>query len=412
MKTITDENKIHEFLHRGVELILPDKEFTKTRLLSGEILTVYLGIDPTGPNLHIGHAIALKKLSQLQKLGHKIILLMGDFTARIGDPTDKLATRKTLKPEEIAENLKNYKNQASKIISFEGENPVEIKFNNDWLGKMNFADVLGLCSQVTVQQLLERDMFQKRITEEKPIYVHELLYPLMQGYDSVAMTVDGEIGGNDQLFNMLMGRSLLKSHNKEKFIMTVKLLTDATGTKMGKSEGNMVTLNDSPDVMYGKIMSWTDGMIVGGFELCTDISQEEILDMEIGMQNGENPMQYKKRLAREIVTMYHSHIDAEQAQANWEQTFSEGGIPDQVPEIIGNPEQSLIDIFSEQKIVASKSEFRRLFDEGALKILTSSEDAQDATSKIIEEKLHDVNQKITTTSIIKIGKKKFIKVVI
>lgn len=398
----TDQNKIEEFLNRGVEQVLPSKDFAKSRLISGDVIKVYLGIDPTGPSLHIGHAIALKKLAQLQNLGHKIVLLMGDFTARIGDPTDKLATRKTLTTEQITENLKNYKAQASKIVSFEGENPAEIVFNNDWLGKMSFADVLELCSKTTIQRLLERDMFAKRIAEEKPVYVHEALYPLMQGYDSVAMMVDGEIGGNDQLFNMLMGRDLLKEYGKEKFVLTVKLLTDASGTKMGKSEGNMVTLDDSADDMFGKILSWTDGMIIGGFELCTNVSREEILDMEVGMQNGENPMQYKKRLAREIISIYHNDIEAESAQANWEQTFSEGGLPTDIPEISGATGTELVEILAGEKILASKAEFRRLVDEGAVKIMNESG----------EEKITDSKFTVTQTSIFKIGKKKFVKIII
>lgn len=397
-----DEHKIYAFLNRGVETILPSKDFVKEKLLKDEQLTMYLGIDPTGPTLHIGHAIAIKKLAQFQALGHKIILLMGDFTARIGDPTDKLATRKTLTIEEINENLKNYKEQAGKLISFEGENPAEIKFNSEWLGRMSFADVLDLASKTTVQQMMERDMFEKRQEEGKPIYIHEFLYPLMQGQDSVAMMVDGEVGGNDQLFNMLMGRDLLKEHGKEKFVLSVKLLADPTGKKMGKSEGNMITLDDSPEQMFGKIMSWTDGMIIGGFELCTDISQDEILDMEIGMQNSENPMQYKKRLAREIITIYYNQNLAESAQANWEQMFSEGGLPTVIPEISGTTGELLVDILATENIITSKAEFRRLVDEGAVKIMTEDNE---------EIKITDPKQVATGTIILKIGKKKFIKII-
>lgn len=399
----TNPEKIYEFLYRGVETILPSRDFVESQLRSGKKLTMYLGIDPTGPNLHIGHAIALKKLAQFQSLGHRVILLMGDFTARIGDPTDKLATRKTLTHEEILENLKNYKQQASKILSFEGVNAAEIKFNSEWLGKMDFADVLNLASKTTVQQMLERDMFQKRIEEGKPIYIHEFMYPLMQGQDSVAMMVDGEIGGNDQLFNMLMGRELLKEHGKEKFVMTVKLLADATGKKMGKTEGNMVTLNDSPDEMYGKIMSWTDGMIIGGFELCTDISKDELLEIGIGMQNNENPMQYKKQLAREIISIYHNKILAEEAQNNWEKTFSEGGLPDIIPEIKGELEKLLSELLVENDYLESKGEFRRLTDEGGIKIISDN---------LSEEKITDFQYKISETIILKIGKKKFVKITI
>lgn len=399
MTTLIAE-KISEFLHRGVETILPSRDFVEAQLTSEKQMTVYLGIDPTGPSLHIGHAIAMKKLAQLQNLGHKVILLMGNFTAKIGDPTDKSAVRKTLSDADILENLKNYKQQASKLLSFEGPNAAEIKFNADWLGKMNFADVLELASKTTVQRMLERDMFQKRIEEGKPIYVHEFMYPLMQGQDSVAMMVDGEIGGNDQLFNMLMGRELLKEHGKEKFVVTVKLLTDPTGKKMGKSEGNMITLDDSADDMFGKIMSWSDGMIIGGFELCTDIPREQILEIELAIQNGENPMQFKKQLAREIITTYHSADQAIDAQNNWENTFSEGGIPENIPEITGETGKLLSEILVKNKVLSSKAEFRRLIDEGGIKIISEQG----------EEKITDFQYTFSENIILKVGKKKFVKV--
>lgn len=402
MATLIAE-KISEFLHRGVETILPSRDFVEAQLISGKQMTVYLGIDPTGPSLHIGHAIAMKKLAQLQNLGHKVILLMGNFTAKIGDPTDKSAVRKTLSDVDILENLKNYKQQASKLLSFEGPNAAEIKFNADWLGKMNFADVLELASKTTVQRMLERDMFQKRIEEGKPIYVHEFMYPLMQGQDSVAMMVDGEIGGNDQLFNMLMGRELLKEHGKEKFVVTVKLLTDPTGKKMGKSEGNMITLDDSADDMFGKIMSWSDGMIIGGFELCTDIPREQILEIELALQNGENPIQFKKQLAREVITLYYSADQAIDAQNNWERTFSEGGLPDVVPEIIGEHGKLLSEVLVENGYLESKGEFRRLADEGGVKIISDD---------LSEEKITDFQYKLENTVVLKIGKKKFVKIIV
>ena len=397
---ITDEAKIQEFLFRGIETVLPSRDFVADKLKSGKQLRVYLGIDPTAPTLHIGHAIPLKKLAQLQALGHKIILLIGDFTAQIGDPTDKMATRVALTPDEIASNLKVYKSQASKILNFEGENPAEFKMNSEWLGKMNFADVLSLSSKMTVQQMLERDMFQKRMTEGKPIYVHEFMYPLMQGYDSVVLGVDGEIGGNDQVFNMLVGRDLLKDHNKDKFVMSVKLLTDSSGKKMGKSEGNMITLMDDADQMFGKIMSWTDGMIIGGFEMCTDVDRAEILDMEVSIQNGENPMDFKKRLAREIVTLYHSADAATTAQTSWENAFSKGGVPDEIPEIVTESGVLLMDILAKNSLVESKSDFRRLVDEGAIKIIRGDN----------EEKITDQKYEVSETVIFKIGKRKFLKV--
>jgi tyrosyl-tRNA synthetase len=398
----TSPEKIHTFLHRGVEKILPSKDFVQQQLESGKRLKIYYGIDPTGPSLHIGHAIAIKKLAQLQQMGHEIIFLIGNFTAMIGDPTDKLAARVTLTPEQIAENLKNYKEQASKLVRFDGENPAELRFNNDWLGKMDFSDVINLCSKVTVQQLLERDMFQTRVKDEKPIYAHEILYPLMQGYDSVALMVDGEIGGNDQLFNMMMGRELLKEHGKDKFVMTVKLLADANGKKMGKSEGNMITLQDSPDDMFGKIMSWTDGMIIAGFELCTDIPDQEITTIALSIQNGDNPMQYKKQLAREIITLYHSADQAIDAQNNWEQTFSEGGIPENIPEINGESGKLLSEVLVEHDFIGSKAEFRRLTDKGGVKIITETD----------EIKITDFQYKLSETIIVKVGKKKFVKITV
>lgn len=394
----TDNQKIYEFLHRGVESILPSREHVKTQLSSGEPMKIYLGIDPTGPSLHIGHAIAIKKLAQLQNLGHKVVLLIGDFTARIGDPTDKLATRKTLTEEEIAHNLRNYKAQASKIISFEGENAADIAFNNDWFGKMSFADVLNLCSKTTAQQLLERDMFQKRIEEGKPIYMHEMLYPLMQGYDSVALGVDGEIGGNDQLFNMLMGRELLKDQNKDKFVLCVKLLADPTGKKMGKSEGNMITLDDSPKEMFGKVMSWTDGMILGGFELCTSIPFEEITQIGIGIQDGENPMGYKKRLAREIIQTYYSPEEAQNAELEWQNTFSDKKFPEDASTITITKKQSITDWLVEAGLVVSKSEVRRLITAGGVKIISNDD----------EVKITDPNYLVTETIQVKVGSKKFV----
>jgi tyrosyl-tRNA synthetase len=399
----TNPEKIHEFLYRGVEAFLPTRDFVRDRLVSGERLKVYYGIDPTGPSLHIGHSIPIKKMAQLQALGHHIVFLVGDFTARIGDPTDKLAARVQLSTEQITKNLKNYKEQASKIISFDGPNAAEFKFNSEWLAKMDFTDVINLLSKTTIQQLLERDMFQERIREQKPIYAHEIVYPLMQGYDSVMMMVDGEVGGNDQLFNMLMGRTLLKECGKDKFVMTVKLLADSNGKKMGKSESNMITLEDSPDDMFGKIMSWTDGMIITGLELCTDIPDQEITTIALSIQNGENPIQYKKRLAREIVTIYHNESKAMAAQNSWERIFSEGGLPDSIPEISGEGGKLLSEVLVENGYLESKGEFRRLTDEGGVKIIFDD---------LLEEKITDFQYKLSRTIVLKIGKKKFVKIVI
>jgi tyrosyl-tRNA synthetase len=245
-----EEYKQKELLERGVSAIYPSREFLEKKINSGKKLTLYLGIDPTGPTLHLGHFIQLKKMAEFQKAGHQIIILIGDFTAMIGDPTDKKSTRQPLSRKQVLNNLKDYKKQISKIISFKGKNKAKIRFNSKWLKKMNFENVLSLASNMTVQQMLERDMFKKRMDEGRPVSIHEFLYPLMQGYDSVVMDVDGEVGGNDQTFNMLCGRDLMKTlKNKEKFVVTTKLLEDNQGQKMGKTEGNMVALSDNPAQM-------------------------------------------------------------------------------------------------------------------------------------------------------------------
>src|SRR3989338_3063971 len=321
MNINTDPKKIDALLDRGVEQIFPNREFLEARLKEGKRLSLYVGVDPTASDLHIGHGIFLRKMAQFQELGHKIILLIGDFTGMIGDPSDKSATRVRLTHEQVLANAQTYREQASKIISFEGENPAELKYNSEWLGKMSFTDVVELSAHFTVQQMLSRDMFKKRLQEDKEIYLHEFLYPLMQGYDCVAMDVDGELGGNDQMFNMLAGRTLMKAmKNKEKFVLTTKLLVDPTGKKMGKSEGNMIRLNDSADEMFGKVMSWTDGMIVGGFELMTDVSMEDVVAISKSLIREEvNPRDVKAQLAREVVKQFFRDGEALAASERFDQ---------------------------------------------------------------------------------------------
>jgi tyrosyl-tRNA synthetase len=398
---VTDDAKIEEFLTRGVENIFPNKEFLKSKLVKGERLTFFLGVDPTGPTLHLGHAITIKKLAQLQKLGHQIIFLIGDFTAMIGDPTDKTAARKKLTREQVLNNCKKYQEQASALISFSGSNKAQLKFNSTWLGKMNFADVLELQSNFTVEQMLKRDMFARRIEESKPIYIHEFMYPLMQGYDSVAMNVDGEIGGNDQTFNMLAGRDLLKTlKNKEKFVLAVKLLTDSTGKKMGKTEGNMVSLDQTPEDMFGKVMSWSDGLIVPGFELITDVTIAEIKQMQTEMERGANPKDFKMRLATEIVTMIHGTDAATNAQAAFENTFKKGEVPADIHQALVVKGELLSDVLVREKLIASKGEFKRLVEGKGV--------SEFGTDVVITDPFIKVEKDIT----LRIGKKRFIKIVL
>jgi tyrosyl-tRNA synthetase len=395
----TNTTQIDEFLIRGVENVFPSREAFKKALSSGKRLSIYLGIDPTGPTLHMGHAIPLMKLSALQKMGHKVILLMGDFTAMIGDPTDKAATRKVLTRDEVLENLKLYKKQASKFLSFSGSNAAEFKFNSKWLGAMSFGDVISLASQMTVQQMLERDMFEKRLEEKKPISIHEFLYPLMQGYDSVAMDVDAEVGGNDQTFNMLTGRDLMRSmKNKEKFVISTKLLVDPSGKKMGKSEGNMITMLDSAENMFGKVMSWPDGLIISGFELCTRNSKEEIEKEKAALDSGANPRDSKIRLAAAVVEVYHGKEAAQKAKESFVSAFSQGTMKSDAPAAEAVKGTLLVDVLIAQKIVASKTEWRRLVSEKAVKDM--------GTGSVIEA----FDLKVEKDVDLKVGKHRFIKI--
>jgi tyrosyl-tRNA synthetase len=398
-KVITDEKIVDELLSRGVEAVFPSKDFLKSKMIKGETLTLYLGVDPTGKTLHLGHVIPLKKLGEFQKLGHKIIFLIGDFTAMIGDPSDKTATRKKQTREEVLENCKEYKKQASRFISFSGSNPAILRFNSEWLNKMKFGDVLELASHMTVDQMLKRDMFARRSEENKPIYIHEFMYPLMQGYDSIAMNVDGEIGGNDQTFNMLAGRHLMKTiQDKEKFVIATKLLTDSAGKKMGKTEGNMVALDQSPEEIFGKVMSWTDNLIVPGFEIITDISREEIETIKKDLEKPEtNPKEYKVRLAKEIVTMCHDKQAADKAEENFTNTFSKKEVPEDVLEIEVEKGVEIRDILIAHNVVSSNSDWRRLIDGKAVSYVGT------------EEIISDPHIKAGESTVMRIGKKRFVK---
>lgn len=397
--SMTKDEQLTILLTKGVESILPSKDFLANLLIKDKKLTIYCGFDPTAPTLHIGHTILLRKLRQFQDLGHRVIFLIGDFTARIGDPTDKTATRKQLTEKEVKSNLGLYKKQASLFIRFSGKNKAEIKFNADWLRKLKLADIISLASNITVDQMLKRDMFVRRTQEEKPIYLHEFFYPLMQGYDSVAMDVDGEVGGNDQLFNMMMGRTLLKTlKNKEKFVITMQLLEDGTGKKMGKSEGNMVSLIDTPQDMYGKIMSWPDGLILPAFELCTDYSPQQLQKIKEDLECGNNPRDIKMHLAYEITRLCTSDSEAKKAQDFFVGAFQKKEIPNDVKEVSGG--KPLIEIFIEKNILSSNGEARRLADVGAITHLD--------TNRILSfEEIKKIPEKGTY----KVGKNRFIKIV-
>lgn len=391
------ETKMQTLLERGVENIFPKREFLEEKLKSGKPLTLYCGYDPTGPTLHIGHAITLMKLRDFQELGHKVIMLIGDFTALIGDPTDKGAARVRQTREQVLENCKLYQQQAGAILKFDGENPAELRFNNDWLGKLSFADVIELASHFTVQQMLERDMFEKRMQEEKPIYLHEFFYPLMQGYDSVAMDVDGECGGNDQTFNMLAGRDLLKDlKGKEKFVIATKLLVDSNGKKMGKSEGNMIALSDTAEDMFGKVMRWSDDMIFKGFELCTRVPMHEVQEIENAMKNGANPRDFKLNLAYHVTQMFLGDEAARKGREHFASVIQSSEKPLEIPEL--HPTASdIVTVLVEAGFVESRGEARRQIEGGGV--------------KINDEKVESVEAQTKPGDIIQKGKRFFVKVV-
>lgn len=311
-------DKIEELLARGVEKVYPSKEELQIAIEKGK-LRVYQGFDATSPDLHIGHMVGLRKLRQWQELGHTVIFLIGDFTSTIGDPTGKDSSRVSLTRDQVLQNAKTYKEQAGKILRFDGDNPAQLKFNSEWLGKMSASDFLALSKNVTHSQVVERDMFQERLKKGYDITINEFLYPIMQAYDSVHMDIDVEVGGEDQTFNMLMGRKLLRNlKQKEKFVMTTPLLTDSQGQKIGKSEGNAIALNNKPNDLFAKIMTLSDDVIVKGLEYLTDLPMDKIKAVEKQIKEGENPITHKKRLAFEVVKQLTSHEEAHEAQEGFE----------------------------------------------------------------------------------------------
>lgn len=362
-------------------------------------MTVYLGVDPTGADIHLGHAIHLRKLRALQKLGHKIILLIGDFTGRIGDPTDRDAARKPLTHEQVIANAKKYKEQAGTILDFtDAENPVELRYNAEWLDNMSFREIIQIASHFTVQQFLERDMYQERIKAGKPIHLHEFLYPLMQGYDSVVMGVDMEVGGSDQLFNMLAGRSLMQEiTGKEKIVMTSKMLEGTDGRKMSKSYNNIIAVKDAPQDMFGKIMSINDELIGQYFELATDVPMTNIEKITKDMKAGKrNPRDAKFDLARDIVTFYHGTVAAEKAGYEFDHIFKDRKKPDVIPNFANSKKFNVRDVLVASGLLESKSEARRAIEQGGVKV-----NDQKITSWDTVPQKGDVLQ---------VGKRKFLKI--
>lgn len=360
----------------AVEVIPLDemKQKVARSIDTGKPLTIKLGVDPTRPDLHIGHAVPLNKLRHFQELGHEIVLIIGDFTALIGDPSEQDVTRPVLTPEQVDENARTYIEQASKIIDTE---KARLVHNSSWLANLDFKDVLELASKFTVARILERDDFSRRYKEEKPLGLHEFLYPVMQAYDSVQLEADVEIGGTDQKFNLLAGRNLQKTMGQEpQCILTLPLLEGTDGRqKMSKSLGNDVGLTDSPSEMFGKLMSIPDDIMWRYFELATKIGPGEIEGLREKVQSGGmNPRDAKERLATEIVGIYHSPGEADDAAAEFKKVFSEGELPEEIP--VGKVSGSLfrdgsiwiVDLIVALELAPSKGEARRLIDGGGIYI--------------------------------------------
>jgi len=395
MKKNSDK-KIEEVLTRAVETIFPAKDGLK-KMLKEKKIRLYLGVDPTSPRLHLGHTVPLRKLKEFQELGHEAILLFGTFTAQIGDPSDREEARKPLTLNQVKENMATYKKQASKIIDF---SKIKIKYNGDWLSKLNLEDVIKLASNFTVSRLLERDMFQKRLKEGKEVWVSEFLYPLLQGYDSVAMNVDLEIGATDQTFNILVGRKLQEVYNKkEKFVLTTPMLIGLDGRKMSKTYNNTVNLTDSPIEMYGKIMSLRDELIIHYFQLVTSLPLEEIRKIEDNLKRKKiNPRDAKSRLAREITTLFHGKKEALFAEKEFNKVFRDNETPFEIPEIrIKKGNVNILDLLVKTKMVSSKSEAKRLILQKGIRI---NKAIQDDWRKIIKPKGGEI---------IQAGKRKFVK---
>ena len=392
--TIQDSLAIIE---RGADEILPLDELKK-KLQKNKPLRIKVGFDPTAPDLHLGHTVVINKMRQLQDLGHEIIFLIGDFTGMIGDPSGKNVTRKPLTKEEILENAKSYEEQVFKILD---KDKTKIAFNSEWMSKMSSADMITLASRQTVARMLERDDFSKRYKSEQAISIHEFLYPLVQGFDSVALQTDMELGGTDQKFNLLVGRELQKQAGKEpQVILTMPLLEGLDGVqKMSKSLDNYIGIDESPDDMFGKLMSISDDLMWRYLELLSFESLETIESWKQEVKDGENPRNIKFRLAEEIITRFHSNELAKQAQQNFIDRFAKNQTPNEMDEFNLPKGTKIANLLKDSNLVSSTSEALRMIKQGAAKM-----DGEKITNKDLEPKVG--------TSIYQVGKRKFARVTI
>lgn len=390
-----------EIIKRGSHELLVETEL-ESKLISGNPLRVKAGFDPTAPDLHLGHTVLLNKLRQLQDMGHHILFLIGDFTGMIGDPSGKNSTRPPLTREQVAENAQSYTTQVFKILKQE---QTEVVFNSTWMDKLNAADLIKLAATHTVARMLERDDFDKRYRNNQPIAIHEFLYPLIQGYDSVALKADLELGGTDQKFNLLMGRELQRHFGQpQQCILMMPLLEGLDGVnKMSKSLNNYVGITESPKEIFGKLMSVSDQLMWRYLELLSFESLQTIRTWREEVENGRNPRDMKVKLAQEIVARFHSQQAAEEALADFEARFRHGALPDEIPEKIiptTDGEIPLVQLLKQAGLTASTSEALRMIEQGAVKL--DGEKVEDKSTKI----------KRGESVVIQVGKRKFAKAII
>lgn len=403
-----DIDREMEIIERGaVDLVTVDELKKKILKAAGEKrpLRIKLGMDPTAPDLHLGHTVVLQKLKQFQDLGHTAIFLIGDFTGMIGDPTGRIETRPVLTKEELMQNAETYKRQVFKILDPE---KTEIRFNSEWFEAMNAADMIRLCAQYKVARMFEREDFRHRLHNNLPISIHEFLYPLVQGYDSVALRADVELGGHDQIFNLLVGRDIQRSYGQEsQCVVTVPLLEGTDGVnKMSKSYGNYVGIDEPGGVIFAKLMSISDDLMVRYYELLSDISVEGLRALKEGLKTGSmHPMDAKIRFAHEMVERFHGIEEADQAETEWKKVHREKEIPEQIEKVYrkrGEPSVWLPGLLKEMGMVPSTSEGKRLIEQGAVQVSSDG-----GLVRVTAESLAIEGKELT----FKVGKKKFKTVV-
>lgn len=384
---------MEDILKRRVAKVLPDELGLKT-LMEQKKLRVYLGLDPTGGRLHIGHAIGIKKLMEFAEAGHEAILLFGTGTVLVGDPSQRDSARKTITQEEIDANIQTWKDQVAPIVDF---NKVQIKQNGEWITKLGLKDIVNIASHISAVQLFKRDSFTRRLEQGDTVWYHETMYPLLQGYDSVVMDVDLEIGGTDQEFNMLIGRELQrKMNNREKYVLTTPMILGTDGQQMSKSSGNCVWLNDEPNEMFGKLMSVPDGQIETYLELTTNIPKGEVEDLKNQLSSGANPKDIKARMAYEVTKIWHGEQKASTARESFASQFGQGELPADIPEFkVDKTDWDLSELLVATGLAASKSEARRLIEQGGV--------------RLNQDVVKDTQISVNSGDILQAGKRRFVR---